>query len=103
MEIRHTAVLVDEASLTVEEFTMGCAVDQVWLVEHLEAGVLPSQPGSDPAAWRFSGADLKRGRRMLDLERQFDASPELAGLVVDLLEEVERVKARLRRAGIAAD
>ncbi|HEX7645378.1 MAG TPA: chaperone modulator CbpM [Burkholderiaceae bacterium] len=103
MEIRHTAVLVDEASLTVEEFTLGCNVDHAWLIEHIEAGVLPAQPGSDSSDWRFSGADLRRGRRLLDLERTFDAGPELAGLVVDLLDEVERMKAKLRRAGISTD
>ena len=32
-----------------------------------------------------------------------DANPELAGLVADLFDELERLRARLRRAGLALD
>jgi chaperone modulatory protein CbpM len=99
----HIAVLLDESKLSVEEFILSCAVDNAWLLEHVQAGVLSPEPGAEPETWRFSGADLKRGRRLRELERTFDACPELAGLVVDLLDEVERVRSRLRRAGIPAD
>lgn len=98
-----TAVLVDDERLSTEEITFSCTVDHAWLVEHVQAGVLSPEPGSDMAAWRFSGADVKRVRRLLELERNFAACPELAGLVVDLLEEIERVKTRLRRAGVSTD
>jgi chaperone modulatory protein CbpM len=37
---------------------------------------------------------------MRAIERDFDANPELAALVVDLIEEVGRLKGRLRAAGI---
>jgi chaperone modulatory protein CbpM len=37
---------------------------------------------------------------MRRLERDFDAVPELAALVVDLIEELDAVRARLRRAGL---
>ena len=50
--------------------------------------------------WRFSSADLARARRMRQLERDFEADPELAALVADLLEEVADMRARLRRAGL---
>jgi chaperone modulatory protein CbpM len=36
---------------------------------------------------------------MRQLERDFDAVPELAALVADLLEEVDDLRGRLRRAG----
>ena len=35
-------------------------------------------------------------------ECEFDAVPELASLVVDLIEEVERLKRRLEAAGLGA-
>jgi chaperone modulatory protein CbpM len=37
---------------------------------------------------------------MRQLERDFDAVPELAALVADLLEEMDTLRARLRRAGL---
>jgi len=41
-----------------------------------------------------------RARRMRRLERDFDAVPEMAALVADLLEEMDALRARLRRAGL---
>ncbi|WP_281505704.1 hypothetical protein [Aromatoleum buckelii] len=42
-------------------------------------------------------------RRVRELERAFDADPELAAIVADLVDEVEQLRARLRRAGLPAD
>ncbi|HNF89421.1 MAG TPA: chaperone modulator CbpM, partial [Thiobacillaceae bacterium] len=50
--------------------------------------------------WRFSGPALLRARRMRQLERDFEAAPELAALVADLLEEVDALRVRLRCAGL---
>jgi chaperone modulatory protein CbpM len=36
---------------------------------------------------------------MAALERDFDANEELAALVVDLIEEVQQLRARLKAAG----
>lgn len=36
---------------------------------------------------------------MLQIERDFDAAPELAALVADLLEELDRLRAQLGRPG----
>ncbi len=44
--------------------------------------------------WRFTSVQLLRARRLADIERTFDANDELAALVVDLIEEVERLRAR---------
>jgi chaperone modulatory protein CbpM len=51
--------------------------------------------------WRFSSACLLRARRMHQIERDFDAVPELAALVADMLEEMDALRARLRHAGEA--
>ena len=56
--------------------------------------------GTTVTEWRFSGADLRRAQRMRALERDFEAAPELAALMADMLEEIDELRARLRRAGI---
>ena len=43
---------------------------------------------------------LARARRMRDIEHSFDAAPELAALVADMLEEMDALRARLRREGL---
>jgi chaperone modulatory protein CbpM len=37
---------------------------------------------------------------MRQVERDFDAAPELAALMADLLEEVDELRTRLRGAGL---
>jgi chaperone modulatory protein CbpM len=49
-----------------------------------------------PETWRFGSRHLWRTRAMHRIERDFDAAPELAALVADLLEEIEALRARLR-------
>lgn len=97
------AVVVDQTRLSIEELSVSCAVSGEWVIEHVQAGVLLDDSVAGSGAWTFSGQDLRRARRLLELERTFDAVPELAGLVVDLLEERERLRARLLRAGLSPD
>lgn len=91
--------LLEEAWLTLEQVAAACPVEPEWLTRHLEEGYFP-QARSVAGVWRFSTASLARARRMRRLERDFDAVPEMAALVADLLEEMDELRARLRRAGL---
>ena len=97
-----TGVVLDEVALTLDDLARACAVESQWIVERVEAGLLG---GASPKSveWRFVSADLARARRLAALERDFEANQELAALVVDLIEEVGRLRERLRAAGLAAD
>lgn len=97
-----TGVLLDEVALTLEDLARACAVESQWIVERVEAGLLGSA-SLKSVEWRFASADLVRARRLAALERDFDANQELAALVVDLIEEVGRLRGRLKAAGLAVD
>lgn len=92
--------LMEDSWLTIEQVAAACRVEPAWLQRHLEAGLLPHAE-SIAGIWRFSGAALARARRMRQIECDFDAVPELAALVADLLEEMDTMRARLRRGGLA--
>lgn len=94
-----TGVLLDEAALNIEELARACGVDPDWVAQHVEAGILGGEASMHLASWRFHSHDLSRARRLLDMERDFDADEELAALVVDLSDEVRRLRARLRALG----
>lgn len=87
------------ACFTLQELCAACVVEQEWVVCRVEEGLFPASGGAT-AEWRFSGVALARARRMREMERNFDAVPELAALVADLLEEMDELRARLRRAGL---
>lgn len=97
-----SGVLVDEAALDLIELAHACRVEPDWVVRHVQAGVLgTATPAPAPAAApRFRSSDLARARRLLELERHFDANEELAALVIDLADEVRRLRARLHALGI---
>ena len=93
------AALLDEVGLSLDEFSRACAVEAEWVTARVREGLLPTA-GEAPAAWRFTSVHVRRARAMRGLERDFDAVPELAALVADLLEEIESLRRRLRQAGL---
>ncbi|XYJ09457.1 MerR family transcriptional regulator [Telluria sp. B2] len=95
-----TGVLIDEVALSLDELARACSVEPDWVVRHVQAGVLGAAPALEVARWRFRSSDLARARRLLELERHFDADEELAALVIDLADEVRRLRARLRALGL---
>lgn len=92
-----TGVLVDEVSLSLDELAHACGVSAEWVELHVEAGAF-ALTGDDPTGWRFSSRDLWRARQLCMLERDFEALPELAALVIDLQEEIARLRRRLERS-----
>jgi chaperone modulatory protein CbpM len=86
--------LMEESWLTIEQVAAACKVEPTWLAMHIDEGLFPSVE-CVAGIWRFSGTMLSRARRMRQLERDFDAAPELAALVADLLEELDELRARL--------
>lgn len=88
--------LMEDSWLTLDQVAAACRVECVWLVRHIEEGLFPHVE-SLAGTWRFSGASLLRARRMRQLERDFDAVPELAALIADMLEELDTLRAQLGR------
>ena len=97
----HIEVL-EQHSLTITQFANACNVSETWVVQREHGGVVDlagegdASPGADVQAWRFPGHGIVRARRIADLERTFDADPQLAALTADLMEEVGRLRALLR-------
>jgi chaperone modulatory protein CbpM len=94
-----SVVVLDDAFLTAAQLAAVCAVHVDWVTTHVDDGVL-TVTAIVGTEWLFSARDLQRARRIRHLERAFDAGPELAALVADLLEEVGTLRARLRAAGL---
>ena len=85
--------LLEESWLTLEQLAAACPVEPAWLIRHIEEGLFPHAE-CVAGTWRFTGASLLRARRMRQLERDFDAVPELAALVADMLEEIDSLRSR---------
>ncbi|MBI3561545.1 MAG: MerR family transcriptional regulator [Gammaproteobacteria bacterium] len=92
-------ILEEQAPLTLAELCRACAVHAERIIELVEIGVLEPD-GREPTRWRFGGESLYRARTVLRLQR--DLSIDLAGaaLALELLNEIETLRTRLRTLGM---
>jgi chaperone modulatory protein CbpM len=94
-----TGIILDEqAQLTLAEVSRACAVHAERIVELVEEGAL-APIGAEPHRWRFTGAHMRRARVAVRL--QVDLGINLAGaaLALQLLDEIEDLRMRLRVLG----
>ncbi|MDH1427836.1 chaperone modulator CbpM [Comamonas aquatica] len=93
--------VLDEQALSLEQLAAACRMAPQWVVERVTTGVLQCDTTgatghSSPQSWRFSTHTVIRARRIAQLERTFEADPELAALTADLMEEVRQLRRRIR-------
>ena len=90
-------VPLDDGLFDLDTLCRATAVSPDWVVERVESGLLRTAQGHTVQQWRFDTIALRRVRQMQRVERDFDAVPELAALVSDLLEEIAALRAQVRR------
>lgn len=88
--------LLDDVTLTLAELAQACHVEEEWVRARVEAGIIKCIVKAE--TWHFISEDLVRARKLVAIERSFDADAELAALVTDLIEEVNQLKQQLRIA-----
>ncbi|MGA8865016.1 MAG: chaperone modulator CbpM [Gallionella sp.] len=92
------SILEEQTGLTLADLCRACAVHDEQIIALVDAGVLEPQ-GREPAHWSFGGASLYRARRVLRLQRDFDIDLAGAALALQLLEEIDALRARVRSMG----
>jgi chaperone modulatory protein CbpM len=90
--------LADENALELEDFAAACDVGVDFIRLLVEEGMV--RPAVDQPAWRFGGEELARVRRIRRLQRDFEANLQSVAVMLDLLDEIERLRAQMLRAGI---
>jgi len=92
---------LDESQLDVEQLCRLAGVDARWVQQRVDEGLVVTCASAEGGGWRFDTLGLRRVRRMVRLERDFDAVPELAALVADLEDEIRELRARIERMGVS--
>jgi chaperone modulatory protein CbpM len=88
--------------LTIEEVGRICSVQADYVVELVQEGIIAPSTGSAPGSWRFSS--LQASQAMIASRLQRDLGVNLAGaaLALQLLDELETLRAQLANAAVAA-
>lgn len=77
-----------------------CDVEAGFVCQLVDEGLV--RPVALHPGWCFGGEALTRVRRIRRLQRDFEANLQSVAVMLDLLDEVDRLRAALRRAGVAA-
>ena len=93
----EVAEVLHEAAYSADELAHYCGVAPDWVQDRVATGIL--QVDSATGEWRFDSVTLVRARRIVQLEKTFDADPQLAALTTDLIEEVTRLRQQLLARG----
>ena len=88
------AIFEDSALLTIKDLSRMCAVEERYIVEFVEEGVL-SVVEVNATEWHFTGAALRRARLALRLERDLEINLAGVALALELMEELEHLRREL--------
>lgn len=89
--------LLDEATVvSVTELTEVCHLSLAQIELMVGEGMLHPR-GKAPEQWCFTGLEVKRARRALRLQHDLELNLAGAALALDLLEEIEQLRSRVRR------
>ena len=91
------AELVDAvAHCTVDELCLACNVNADWIAELVEHGVI-APIGQVHAEWRFTNLTVVRIAKAKRLQRDLELNPPALGIVLDLLDEIDDLRAQLKK------
>lgn len=89
-------IFEEEVELTLSDLCRTCQLPAERVLELVDQGVI-EPVGRDPAQWSFQAISVRRVRRVQRLKQDLGVNVAGAALVVELLEEIEQLRERLRR------
>jgi len=96
-----TGLILDEDCLfTLDEISTACSVRTEYIIELVDEGIVePMEQQREQQQWSFTGKNLLRARKARRLQQDLDINLAGAALVLDMLEEIEQLREKLRRLG----
>ena len=91
-------VLDETLELSLAELCQACRISTEEVIKLVEEGIVEPR-GRTATDWRFQGVYVHRVYRAVRLHRDLGVNWPGAALALDLLEEIEALRARLKRFG----
>ncbi len=96
--ITSATVVGKSQPLSADDLARACGAEVEWVARLVDVGIV-STSGRGPAEWRFYSVDLQRALHARRLEHDFGAGLDAVALILDLSQEVRRLKSQLRALG----
>lgn len=87
--------------LSLDELSRSCAVQTHFIVELVEEGVIAPLAGHAPESWRFANWQLRQVTVAWRLQRDLGINLAGAALALQLLEQIETLRAQLTASAAA--
>ena len=95
-DILSGKIMENETRLTLRQLCDACAVRADYIIELVDEGFI--EPiGVEKSHWCFSGVSVKRVQKAKRLQRDLGINIAGVALAIELIEEIEYLRARLRR------
>ena len=96
VKVTIKGVILDEQSdMTLDDLCRACQAERKAIVALIDEGVIEPRARKE-SPWSFSGAALPRLFRALRLQRDLELNPAGVAFAMDLLNEIESLRNRLR-------
>ena len=92
-------VVEEEIVFSLSGLCQAAGASPAQVLALVDEGVLQPE-GDAPQEWAFTGPSLRTARTALRLNADLALGTAGAALVLDLLQEISELRARLRRAGL---
>ena len=96
-------VLEHLTELSLEEVSRNCAVQADFINELIEEGIIAPLPCNTPASWRFTSLQIRHLSVAWRLQRDLGVNLPGAALALQLLDELEALRAQIAANAMAAD
>ena len=87
-------IIENETRLTLRQLCDSCAVRAEYIIELVDEGFIEPS-GVEKSHWCFSGVSIKRVQKAKRLQRDLGINLAGVALVIDLIDEIEHLRARL--------
>ncbi|MDO8774577.1 MAG: chaperone modulator CbpM [Burkholderiaceae bacterium] len=95
-------LLHQPTELTLDAVSRSCAVQTTFILELIEEGVIAPTTGQGPGNWRFNSSQLRHVMVAARLQRDLGVNLAGAALALQLLDEIETLRAHIRADDQAA-
>lgn len=85
----------EQTNLSLEEICKACSVRTEWIVDLVAEGIIEPR-GIERTQWTFSGTSISRIQIARRLQNDLEINLAGVALAIDLLEEIEAMRSRIR-------
>lgn len=94
MACLDSEVVAYPQTLTLAQFVQACGQNEQWVRQLFEHDILQTVQ-QDLQGHQFIGEELSRARKAYRIQRDFDASFHAVALILEMLDELQRLRKRV--------